>query len=130
MPVDRSKEEFEASYAFMPWLSIPYADQARITALKQRYRVTGIPNLIVVRSEDGALVTARGRKDIHEQGLKSIDDWNKTVELNKEREQQRKVEEAELETLRLKLTQLQLEKTMALQQQTTESAVVIGANLA
>lgn len=52
------------------------------------------------------LVTVKGRKDIHEQGVKSIADWNKTVELNKEREHQRKVEEQELEVLRAKLTQL------------------------
>jgi uncharacterized sporulation protein YeaH/YhbH (DUF444 family) len=81
----------------------------------------------VVKSEDGALVTLKGRKDIHEQGVKTIADWNKTVELNVERKAALKDEETELEALRLKLIQLQLEKTMALQQQQNESAVVIGA---
>ena len=62
-------------------------------------------------------MTTRGRKDIHEQGVKTIADWNKTVILNNERDEKRKVEEAEQELLRLKLTQLQQEKFMALQQQ-------------
>jgi hypothetical protein len=49
-------------------------------------------------------VTVRGRKDIHEQGVKTIGDWNKTVELNRERAEKRRQEEAEQEALRLKLT--------------------------
>lgn len=84
---------------------------------------------MVVKSEDGALVTLKGRKDLHEQGVKSISDWNKMVDLNAEREEARRAEEAELEVLRLKLTQMQLERSMALQQQHTDSAVVIGAQL-
>lgn len=130
VPMDRSKDEYEDSYGHMSWLSIPFADHARIKSLQQRYRVVGIPNLVVVRSEDGALVTVRGRKDIHEQGVKTIADWQKTMELNKEREQNRKNEEAELEALRLKLTQLQLEKSMAIQQQMQSLTTEIGANLA
>ncbi len=58
----------------------------------------------MVKSEDGTLVTVRGRKDIHEQGVKTIADWNKTVELNRERAEKRRQEEAEQEALRLKLT--------------------------
>ena len=100
----------------MPWLSLHYEDKDRAKGLYQRYRITGVPQLVIVKSEDGALVTVRGRKDIHEQGVKTVADWNKTVELNREREEARKVEEAELETLRAKLEKIQLEKTMALQQ--------------
>lgn len=85
--------------------------------------------MVVVKSEDGALVTLKGRKDLHEQGVKSIIDWNKMVDLNNEREEARRAEEAELEILRLKLIQIQLEKTMTLQHQHTDSAVVIGAQL-
>ena len=98
-------------YAQMPWLAVPFADQERIKSLKQRYRVIGTPHLVVVKSEDGNLVTTRGRKDIHEQGVKTIADWNKTVELNKEREQLRKIEEKEMEILYAKLVQIQLEKS-------------------
>ena len=115
VPLDRTEAEFQESYAAMPWLAISHSDQARIKSLKERYRVTGIPHCVIVRSEDGALVTPAGRKDIHERGTKSIEDWNKTVVLNQEREEKRLQYEAEQEQLRLKLTQIQLEKFMALQ---------------
>jgi thiol-disulfide isomerase/thioredoxin len=86
VPLDRSEEEFRESYTTMPWLTISHSDQARIKSLKERYRVTGIPHLVIVKSDDGKLVTPSGRKDIHERGFKTIEDWNKAVELNKERE--------------------------------------------
>jgi hypothetical protein len=70
----------------MSWMTIPHHDQAKIKSLKAKYRITGTPSLVIVKMEDGNLVTVRGRKDIHEQGIKTIADWNKTVELNKERE--------------------------------------------
>lgn len=72
VPMDRSEEEFKDHYLHMPWLAVSFDDTARIQALKARYRVTGIPQLVVVKSEDGTLVTVRGRKDIHEQGIKTI----------------------------------------------------------
>ena len=109
--LDKNQNDFADDYAQMPWLAVPFTDQERIKSLKQRYRVVGTPHLVVVKSEDGNLVTTRGRKDIHEQGVKTIADWNKTVELNKEREQLRKIEEKEMEILYAKLVQIQLEKS-------------------
>ena len=111
MSLDKNQNDFADDYAQMPWLAVPFADQERIKSLKQRYRVIGTPHLVVVKSEDGNLVTTRGRKDIHEQGVKTIADWNKTEELNKEREQLRKIEEKEMEILYAKLVQIQLEKS-------------------
>lgn len=133
VPCDKAEDEYRAFYTSMAWMTIPYHDQARIKSLKAKYRITGIPTLVIVKMEDGNLVTVRGRKDIHDQGTKCIADWNKTVELNKEREQNRLKEEAELEQLRLKLTQICLEKFMATQNTTKlqhdDSQVVIGVNL-
>ncbi len=69
----------------MPWLSLPYKDP-RIQQLLNKFKVTGIPVLIIVDSQTGFLVTTRGRKDIHEQGVDCIADWVKLLELNRERE--------------------------------------------
>ena len=116
----------------MPWLAVPFSEQGRLLTLKQLYRVIGIPHLPILKSEDGLLVTPNGRKDIHERGVKTIPDWNKTVLLNKERELQRIQEEKDLQALNEKLTLIQLEKTRALQAQalqTQETGVIIGANL-
>ena len=85
--LDHNEDEFREHYAHMPWLAVPYTDHARAQFLRSTYRLTGIPQLVVVRSEDGALVTVRGRKDIHERGVKIVEDWKKTVILNKEREE-------------------------------------------
>lgn len=108
--LDRNEDDYKHHYAHMPWLSIPFDEQAKAQELRKRYRVTGIPSLVIVKSEDGALVTLRGRKDVQEQGVKTIADWNKTVDLNNERDAHRKIEEKELEQLYLKLEQLQKEK--------------------
>ena len=84
----------------MPWLSLPFNDP-RIQILKQKFKVTGIPELVIVESSTGFLVTMRGRKDIHERNIDTIGDWDKLLELNKERaikkaEEERLQEEAKL----------------------------------
>lgn len=70
--LDHNEDEFKDHYAHMPWLAIPYTDRARAAMLRQHYKLNGIPQLVVIKSADGALVTVRGRKDVHEQGVKSI----------------------------------------------------------
>ncbi len=103
----------------MPWLAVPFSDQERLADLKKRFRVIGVPFLPVLKSEDGLLVTVNGRKDIHERGVKCINDWHKTVILNKERESQRQQDEKDLQALNEKLTLIQAEKFRALQAQQT-----------
>ena len=115
--LDKNQHDFEEHYAQMPWLAVPFTDQDRLADLKRRFRVVGIPHLPILKSEDGLLVTPNGRKDIHESGVKTIPEWNKTVVLNKEREQQRLQEEKDLQALNEKLIQIQLEKIRAQQAQ-------------
>ena len=47
----------------MPWTAVQYTDDSRISALKQRYGINGIPTMVVVDNQ-GSLVTYEGRKDI------------------------------------------------------------------
>lgn len=63
----------------------------------------GIPILIIVDAISGLLVTVRGRKDIHETGVKSIDDWAKLLLLNREKVIKQAEEEMLLEIQRQKL---------------------------
>ena len=65
IPTDPSEEDFRDHYAHMPWLALPYKDP-RIAKLTAKYKVTGIPVLVIVDSQSGFLVTMKGRKDIHE----------------------------------------------------------------
>lgn len=88
IPLDRSEEEFKEHYAQMPWLALPFRDE-RIARLKESFKVVGIPILVVVDSVTGFPITTRGRKDIHEQGSKTVTDWAKLLKLNRERELKR-----------------------------------------
>jgi nucleoredoxin len=63
--LDKTEEEFKEHYATMPWLALPYRDE-RIAKLKEKFKVVGIPILVVVDSVTGFPITTRGRKDIHE----------------------------------------------------------------
>ena len=82
--MDKNEDDYKEHYSQMPWLSIPFRDP-RIQKLSQKYKIVGIPVLVIVDSETGFLVTVRGRKDIHERGINTISDWAKLLELNRER---------------------------------------------
>ncbi|XP_049514460.1 nucleoredoxin-like protein 2 [Dermacentor silvarum] len=55
------------------WPSLPYGDALQ-PALRARYKVAGIPTLVVVKA-DGALVCANGRPDIQTKSLQAFKDW-------------------------------------------------------
>ena len=44
----------------MPWLAIPQGD-ARVKKLSQRFKVAGIPNLVLLDAETGCVVNMNGR---------------------------------------------------------------------
>lgn len=61
--IDGNQAAFDRNYKEMPWLAIPYKDESRISALKQRYGINGIPTMVLV-DDQGNLVTYEARKDI------------------------------------------------------------------
>ena len=61
--IDGNEDAFERNYAEMPWLAVPYKDEARISSLKQRYGINGIPTMVVLDPQ-GNHVTYDGRKDV------------------------------------------------------------------
>ena len=81
--IDGNQDAFERNYAEMPWLAIPYTDEARISSLKQRYGINGIPTLVILDPQ-GSLVTYEGRKDIMKDTAQCIKEWD----ADKAREQQ------------------------------------------
>lgn len=59
---DRDDASFAAYFGKMPWaLALPRASPLR-GDLGRRFRVAGIPHLVVLRASDGALVSAVGRE--------------------------------------------------------------------
>lgn len=57
---DRDEGQFKEYFAEMPWLSLPYSDREKKEALSKKYKVNGIPALIVLDA-NGVLITNDGR---------------------------------------------------------------------
>uniref|UniRef100_A0A3P9KIN6 Nucleoredoxin n=1 Tax=Oryzias latipes TaxID=8090 RepID=A0A3P9KIN6_ORYLA len=60
---DRSEESFKQYFSEMPWLAVPYSDEARRSRLNRLYGIQGIPTLILLDTE-GHVVTRQGRVEV------------------------------------------------------------------
>ncbi len=61
----------------MKWLTIPGASSAEAQALANRFKVQGIPSLIVL-SPDGSIVTETGREDVMTSPETALSKWKGT----------------------------------------------------
>jgi len=57
---DKDANAFNEYWGEMPWLALPFEDRAKKEELAKKYKVSGIPSLIVLNSNAG-LITAGGR---------------------------------------------------------------------
>jgi len=62
---DRGQSEFNDYVGEMPWLALPFTDRARKEALSSKYKVGGIPTLVVLGPE-GKVITTNGRAKVME----------------------------------------------------------------
>jgi len=62
---DRDQKAFDEYYAEMPWLALPFSDRDAKGALSKKYKVKGIPSLVVL-GPDGNVVTTNGRQKVME----------------------------------------------------------------
>merc|ERR1711988_1502922 len=62
---DRDEQSFSEYFKEMPWLSLPYVERAKKEALSKKFKVQGIPTLVIVDKE-GATITTDGRSAIAE----------------------------------------------------------------
>ncbi|CAM9984471.1 unnamed protein product, partial [Sphacelaria rigidula] len=60
---DRNKDDFEKYHKKMPWLALPFEARGKKASLSEKFRVRGIPTLLVL-GEDGAVITAEGREEV------------------------------------------------------------------
>jgi len=61
---DRDDESFNDYYKDMPWLALPFSDRERKASLSKKYKVQGIPTVIILNCEDGSLISSDGRSAI------------------------------------------------------------------
>ncbi|MDC0510792.1 thioredoxin-like domain-containing protein, partial [bacterium] len=60
---DRDQGSFDEYYGEQPWLALPFAARDIKAALSKKFKVNGIPSLVVLQP-DGTLITTEGRGKI------------------------------------------------------------------
>lgn len=68
---DRDEEEFESYFNTMPWKALPFADRSRKEALGERYRVEGIPTLVLLDAT-GRLLRSDGVEAVSQEGAAAL----------------------------------------------------------
>ena len=63
---DREESAFAEYYGEQPWLALPYADRKTKNALSKKYKVQGIPALVIVDAKTGELISKDGRGAVTE----------------------------------------------------------------
>ncbi|XP_077995351.1 nucleoredoxin-like [Glandiceps talaboti] len=63
---DRASSSFEEYHGEMPWLALPYEDRQRKDKLSKKFKVSGIPSLILIDSVTGKTITKDGRSSVLE----------------------------------------------------------------
>jgi len=62
---DRDEQAFKEYFGEQPWLALPFADRDRKGELSKKYKVQGIPSLVIVDAE-GKTITTDGREAVSE----------------------------------------------------------------
>jgi len=62
---DKDQSAFDSYYGEMPWLALPYAERDRKETLSKKYKVNGIPSLVVL-GPGGETTTTNGRDKVME----------------------------------------------------------------
>ncbi|KAH9255174.1 hypothetical protein BASA81_006614 [Batrachochytrium salamandrivorans] len=61
---DKGQTEFDSYLSEQPWFALPFADRARKAKLSDKFKVQGIPSLILLNPKDGSLITDSGRESV------------------------------------------------------------------
>jgi len=70
---DNTQSEFEEYTSMMPWKALPFKD-SKIDTLAEKFKVTGIPRLIIVRP-DGTIANNNARADVQGTGPDAFEEW-------------------------------------------------------
>uniref|UniRef100_J3LPM3 protein-disulfide reductase n=2 Tax=Oryza brachyantha TaxID=4533 RepID=J3LPM3_ORYBR len=64
-------DEFSAYFAKMPWLAVPFSDSKALADLNERFKVMGIPHLVILDAEFGEVYTEDGVELVSEYGAEA-----------------------------------------------------------
>lgn len=62
-----------------PWLAIPFKNETSVE-LRWKYNVTSLPQLIVVKKEDGHIITRKGTDELMKLELNVLVTWTEYVQ--------------------------------------------------
>lgn len=62
-----------------PWLAIPFKSETSVE-LRWKYDVTSLPQLIVVRKEDGLIITRKGKEELTDLGFNVLVTWTEYIQ--------------------------------------------------
>lgn len=68
---DQDDEACNAYFAKMPWLAVPFSDSDGRKALDDRFKVTGIPHLIILNAKTGEVYSEDGVEYVSEYGVEA-----------------------------------------------------------
>ena len=75
--LDKDENNYAEYVPHTPWLLIPYKDP-RILELKKKYRVTDVPQLLIL-NRDGSVACATGIQDIEKEGTAALEKWKSVI---------------------------------------------------
>jgi len=63
---DKDEGQFDEYYATMPYLALPYSARDLKNKLSKKYKVQGIPSLVILDGADASTITTDGREAVSE----------------------------------------------------------------
>lgn len=61
------------------WLAIPFKNDTSVE-LRWKYDITSLPQIIVVKKEDGLIITRKGKEELMKLGLNVLVTWTEYVQ--------------------------------------------------
>ena len=96
--LDGNHEAFLRNFREMPWLGVSCNEETRVSALKQKFGINGIPTLVITNLQ-GELISYDGRKDIQDGAEAALKLWGEKVSSMKgPAQQQQQQQETQINT--------------------------------
>eukprot|EP00440_Ansanella_granifera_P028618 gb/GFBE01031090.1/.p1 GENE.gb/GFBE01031090.1/~~gb/GFBE01031090.1/.p1 ORF type:complete len:443 (+),score=139.63 gb/GFBE01031090.1/:1-1329(+) len=61
---DRDEASFKEYYGEQPWLALPFSARDKKAELSKKFKVEGIPTVVIVNAENGEVITKDGRSAV------------------------------------------------------------------
>lgn len=72
---DRDEKAFDEYFAEMPFLALPYSERGVKASISKKFKVSGIPTLVILDGENGSIITTDGRSSIAEDPMGENFPW-------------------------------------------------------